>query len=80
MYDKGTAARNFLNDDNYDFVIAVGDDRTDEDLFKAMPVEAITIKIGNEPTVAKYNLKKQSHLYDFVQATMQYAKTLNHLY
>ena len=31
MYDKGSAASELINKDEYDFVLAIGDDRTDED-------------------------------------------------
>jgi trehalose 6-phosphate synthase/phosphatase len=43
----------------YDFILAVGDDRTDEDLFHALPAEAVTIKVGVTASLAKYTLKDQ---------------------
>ncbi len=51
---KGNAARVWLEEDTYDFVIAAGDDHTDEDTFKAMPPHAITIKVGSNISAAKY--------------------------
>jgi trehalose 6-phosphate synthase/phosphatase len=54
--NKGQAAQNLLTDDNYDFVLAVGDDWTDEDLFKALPGEAYSIKIGYGTTHARFFL------------------------
>jgi len=38
-------------------VLYVGDDRTDEDAFRALPRE-ITVKVGTEPTAANYFLEK----------------------
>jgi trehalose 6-phosphate synthase/phosphatase len=38
-------------------VLAIGDDRTDEDLFAALPPEAITIKVGPGPTRARFHLE-----------------------
>jgi trehalose 6-phosphate synthase/phosphatase len=38
-------------------VIAMGDDRTDEDLFTALPPEAITIKVGPGPTHARFRIE-----------------------
>ena len=49
--DKGTAALNWLNDGDYDFIIGIGDDTTDEDLFKNMPASALTIRVGIAPTL-----------------------------
>jgi trehalose 6-phosphate synthase/phosphatase len=37
-------------------VVAIGDDRTDEDLFAALPPEAITIRVGPGLTRARYRL------------------------
>jgi trehalose 6-phosphate synthase/phosphatase len=55
--NKGNAVKRFLDKDDYDFVIAIGDDQTDEDTFKAMPDNAITIKVGTTLSIAKYYLK-----------------------
>jgi trehalose 6-phosphate synthase/phosphatase len=37
-------------------VLAIGDDRTDEDLFTTLPPEAITIRVGPGPTEARFRL------------------------
>jgi len=37
-------------------VLAMGDDRTDEDLFAASPPEAITVKVGPGPTRARFRV------------------------
>ncbi|MEM9990757.1 MAG: bifunctional alpha,alpha-trehalose-phosphate synthase (UDP-forming)/trehalose-phosphatase [Bacteroidota bacterium] len=54
--NKGKAILNWLNDADYDFILAVGDDHTDEDTFRAMPDDAYTIKVGLEKTDARFNL------------------------
>ncbi len=57
MYiNKGKAVKRWLDKDNYDFIIAIGDDHTDEDTFKAMPAEAYTIKVGKNISAATYFL------------------------
>jgi trehalose 6-phosphate synthase/phosphatase len=58
-YDKGVAALKFVSDDRFDFILAMGDDRTDEDIFRLLPAESITIKIGIRQSLAKYNLRNQ---------------------
>ncbi len=59
---KGTAASFFLNRSQYDFVLAAGDDYTDEDLFSVMPQEAYSIKIGAGKTSAVYRLRSPNSL------------------
>ena len=54
--NKGKAILNWLNEDDYDFILAIGDDHTDEDTFRAMPETAYTIKVGLAKTDARYNL------------------------
>jgi trehalose 6-phosphate synthase/phosphatase len=53
---KGTAALDWLAINKPDFILAVGDDWTDEDLFRAMPPEAFTVRVGLARTVALYHL------------------------
>ncbi len=54
--NKGKATMNWLNRKEYDFVLAIGDDHTDEDIFKTLPDNAFSIKVGLDQTVARYNL------------------------
>ncbi|WP_443938609.1 bifunctional alpha,alpha-trehalose-phosphate synthase (UDP-forming)/trehalose-phosphatase [Pedobacter sp. MW01-1-1] len=54
--NKGKAALSWLYNKHPDFIIALGDDHTDEDIFRALPNNAITIKIGHNISEAKYYL------------------------
>jgi trehalose 6-phosphate synthase/phosphatase len=52
---KGTAAARWLGPEHPEFVLALGDDQTDEDTFGALPPEAYTIKVGGAPrSLARY--------------------------
>jgi len=55
--NKGKAAMMLIDGTEYDFIMALGDDYTDEDIFKALPESAITIKIGNNVSAAKFYLR-----------------------
>ncbi len=48
-------------------VVAMGDDRTDEDLFAALPPEAITIKVGPGPTRARFRLEGTAQVRGILQ-------------
>lgn len=54
--NKGTEASRLMSKNHYDFVMAMGDDITDEDMFNALPEEAVTIKIGTKSDRARYCL------------------------
>ncbi|WP_210516524.1 bifunctional alpha,alpha-trehalose-phosphate synthase (UDP-forming)/trehalose-phosphatase [Hymenobacter terricola] len=47
--NKGTAATRWLSQYSPDFILALGDDRTDEDTFRALPPEAFTVRVGSAP-------------------------------
>lgn len=66
-YNKGTAVLSFLENGNYDFVLAMGDDTTDEDMFKLLPDEAYTIKIGEALSAAKNHLPSQKDVLAFLK-------------
>jgi trehalose 6-phosphate synthase/phosphatase len=55
--NKGTAAARWLERYAPTFALALGDDRTDEDTFRAMPPEAYTVRVGTGArSLARYNL------------------------
>ncbi len=55
--NKGRAALRWLVPRAWDFILAMGDDWTDEDLFDVLPDWAYSIKIGLEPSRARFNLE-----------------------
>lgn len=65
--NKGTAANEFLHNNPADFVMAIGDDWTDEFLFKELPENSHTIKVGTENSVAKYYLDNYKEVRDFIR-------------
>ncbi len=65
--DKGTTALKVLNHFDPDFVFCIGDDTTDEDMFKALDKNAYTVKVGNGPTAAGYNIPSQAEVLPFLK-------------
>lgn len=53
--NKGAAARRWLEDPahRYDFILAAGDDRTDEELFQVMPDTSWSIRVAGDGDVAR---------------------------
>ncbi|HSP11396.1 MAG TPA: bifunctional alpha,alpha-trehalose-phosphate synthase (UDP-forming)/trehalose-phosphatase [Salegentibacter sp.] len=52
--NKGKAATKKLVGGDYDFIFAIGDDWTDEYLFRELPEDAYTVKVGIKKTSAQY--------------------------
>jgi len=65
-YSKGAEAKRLLQKDNYDFILAMGDDTTDEDTFVELPETAYTIKIGSISNAARYYLLSQTETLPFI--------------
>lgn len=55
-YDKGQAASTLMKNKHFDFILAAGDDKTDESLFKTLPDKAYSIRVGISHSMAKYYL------------------------
>lgn len=55
---KGQAAKKLLARNSFDFILSVGDDQTDEEMFAFFISDqnAFTVKVGNGETLAKYKL------------------------
>ncbi len=65
--DKGAAALRLLEESSYDFILAMGDDKTDEDMFRALSDVGVTIKVGRGQSVAKHSLKTQQEVITFLE-------------
>ena len=66
--NKGKAALSLTENKDYDFIIAFGDDYTDEDIFKALPESAITIKVGGNLSAAKFYLRNPTEVRRFLSS------------
>jgi trehalose 6-phosphate synthase/phosphatase len=67
-FNKGTSANGFLEQGDYDFILAMGDDTTDEDMFSALPTSAYTIKVGDALSVAKKHIKNQYAVFELLNS------------
>ncbi len=76
--NKGRAAQRWLAKKNWDFILAIGDDWTDEDLFGVLPKSAYSIKIGLTVSQAKYRLQSYQNvrilLKDLVESSKNSSK------
>ncbi len=52
--NKGRAVARLIAGHEYDFILAMGDDWTDEYMFEELPDTAVTIKVGHQKTAARY--------------------------
>jgi trehalose 6-phosphate synthase/phosphatase len=54
--NKGSAALEWLKQFSPEFILAIGDDWTDEDMFRALPASAFSVRVGLASTSARYYL------------------------
>lgn len=66
--NKGKAALTLAEKKDYDFIIAFGDDYTDEDIFKSLPDSAITIKVGSNLSAAKFYMRNPAEVRDLLKS------------
>lgn len=69
--NKGITANKLLHHFKPDFTLCLGDDTTDEDMFKALENKACTIRIGNSTTAANYNILTQGEVLPFLEKLIQ---------
>ena len=63
---KGSAVDGIIREKSPDFVLCIGDDATDEDMFRVLPDYANSIRVGITPSRAKYNIKSVRKVRDFL--------------
>ncbi|KAA3439674.1 bifunctional alpha,alpha-trehalose-phosphate synthase (UDP-forming)/trehalose-phosphatase [Rufibacter hautae] len=66
--NKGLATLRWLEEHPHDFLLGIGDDRTDEDMFRIMPKEAFTIKVGSKRSLARFNLNNTVEVRKLLQS------------
>jgi trehalose 6-phosphate synthase/phosphatase len=54
--NKGRAVEFWVADSDWDFLLAVGDDYTDEEMFAVMPDKAYSVKVGLSISKARFNV------------------------
>lgn len=64
--NKGSAALEYMHNRKFDFILAIGDDWTDEYLFEDLPEETISIKVGTDKSAAKYFLQNYTEVRAFL--------------
>lgn len=65
--NKGKATLTHMLKEDYDFVMAIGDDHTDEDIFRALPDTSFTFKVGSNTSAARFYLRNTLEVRQFLQ-------------
>jgi trehalose 6-phosphate synthase/phosphatase len=65
--NKGAAALSLLPKDASEFLLAIGDDWTDEDLFRVLPEGACSIRVGHRHSCAKFNVRSHEEVLDLLR-------------
>lgn len=66
--NKGVAAMRFIRGNQFDCILAIGDDWTDEYMFRELPGHAITIKVGLKNTAASYKVDSVASVRSLLRA------------
>jgi trehalose 6-phosphate synthase/phosphatase len=64
--NKGRATNRLVVEEDYDFIMVIGDDWTDEYMFEEAPESAFTIKVGYKKTKAKFQIKSSEQVRDLL--------------
>jgi trehalose 6-phosphate synthase/phosphatase len=67
QHSKGTIAQKLYEQTAYDFIVSIGDDTTDEDMFRQLPNWAYTLKVGPGLSFARYRLARQRDVETLLQ-------------
>jgi trehalose 6-phosphate synthase/phosphatase len=67
---KGRAAGHWISKSQYDFVLAVGTDWTDNDLFRSLPPDSLSLRVGIAGTDAPSDLQNSIEACEFLQSLL----------
>jgi trehalose 6-phosphate synthase/phosphatase len=69
--NKGQVRERLTNGSKPDFILAAGDDRTDEDLFAELPLDSWTIHVGQARSRARYRLSGPSAMVGLLHTLLE---------
>ena len=69
--NKGRAALHWIEKNKADFILAVGDDWTDEDIFSVLPDWAYSIKVGHGSSAAKFRIKSSMEVRQLLKTILE---------
>lgn len=72
--NKGRAAHRWISGERWNFILAAGDDWTDEDVFVSLPEWAYSIKVGRGPSTAKFNVDSASEVRSLLKKFAELAR------
>ena len=64
--NKGSAVQRWLAKNEFDFILAIGDDLTDEDIFAVLPPSAYSFRVGPARTHARFRLRSPVEVLQFL--------------
>lgn len=67
-FDKGRAVLRWLAQEEWDFVLAAGDDHTDEYMFEALNSRGVTVKVGVGMSAADYYVENVGDIRGLMEA------------
>ncbi len=65
-YSKGMELERMLTKHDYDFILVIGDDVTDESMFRSVPPNGLSIKVGAISTDARLCINQQCEVLPFL--------------
>lgn len=73
---KGAVVQRILSERPGGVAVALGDDRTDEDMFAALPPDGYAIHVGAQPSRARYNLRNAAAARAFLRRLLRSETTM----
>jgi len=70
--NKGKAVQQWLFRKKWDFILAIGDDWTDEDMFETLPEWAYTIKVGLSISKARFYFNTNKEVRELLEEIVKY--------
>jgi len=75
--NKGITAYQWISEREWDFIIAIGDDWSDEATFSHLPDSAYSIKVGPGISESKYNINSSTEVRALLKELAKKSKTKN---
>jgi trehalose 6-phosphate synthase/phosphatase len=75
---KGKIVEKWMNKREWDFILVIGDDSTDEEMFKVCNDKVYSIKVGMKPSIAKFKIQSPEEVRKLLERLIEDDKKITY--
>ncbi len=78
-FTNGAEVKQMVYGNDYDFILSLSNEKTDDELFCSLPEDAVTVKVGETSEYARFNIPIRRDTISFLEEVLEQSKRTFHV-